>query len=204
MKSKQNTWIRSVAIALAFLSVCITFLFSGRIDASAAEQTDSTLPMVRVEEKTVHRGQTFEIRIYLDQNPGLISLMLDLEYDKTAMELVGITRGDALSTHTFTTTNTDTDEGFLISPFRMLWDGRTQDSSTGLIAILTFESKVDAPIGDYPIIVNYDKQNTKVEYEKTCHVLIDNGLVTLIKGEYSVRYINYDGTLLYEKDFRFA
>ena len=202
MRSKQNTWIRSVAFALALLSVCMMFLLSnGIIYASAAEQSDGNLPLVRVEEKTVHRGQTFEIRIYLDQNPGLISLMLDLEYDKSAMELVGITRGDALSTHTFTTTNTDTDEGFLISPFRMLWDGRTQDSSTGVIAILTFESKVDAPIGDYPIIVNYDKQNTKVEYEKTCDVLIDNGLVTLIKGEYSVRYINYDGTLLYEKDY---
>ena len=184
MKSKQNTWIRSVALALAFLSVCMMFLLSnGIIYASTAEQSDGNLPLVRVEEKTVHRGQTFEIRIYLDQNPGLISLMLDLEYDKSAMELVGITRGDALSTHTFTTTNTDTDEGFLISPFRMLWDGRTQDSSTGVIAILTFESKVDAPIGDYPIIVNYDKQNTKVEYEKTCDVLIDNGLVTLIKGQ---------------------
>ena len=202
MRSKRNTLLRSVAVALAFLSVWMMFLFSnGMIYASAAEQSESTLPMVRVEEKTVHRGQTFEIRIYLDQNPGLISLMLDLEYDKTAMELVGVTRGDALNTHTFTTTNTDTDEGFLISPFRMLWDGRTQDSSTGAIAILAFESKVDAQTGDYPIIVNYDKQNTKVEYEKTCDVLIDNGLVTLIKGEYSVRYVNYDGTLLFENDY---
>ena len=117
---KRNTLLRSVAVALAFLSVWMMFLFSnGMIYASAAEQSESTLPMVRVEEKTVHRGQTFEIRIYLDQNPGLISLMLDLEYDKTAMELVGVTRGDALNTHTFTTTNTDTDEGFLISPFRI-------------------------------------------------------------------------------------
>ena len=202
MESKQNTLIHSVAVVLAFLSVWSMLLFSdGMIYASAAGQSDGTLPMVRVEEKTIHRGQTFEIRIYLDRNPGLISLMLDLEYDKTAMELVGIRRGDALSTHTFTTTNTDADGGFLISPFRMLWDGRAQDSSTGVIAILTFESRVDASTGDYPIIVNYDKQNTKVEYEKTCDVLIDNGLVTLIKGKYSVRYVNYDGTLLFEKDY---
>ena len=202
MNSKLKTLLRYVAVALAFLSVWSMFLFSeGLMYVSAAEQSDITLPMVRVEEKTVHRGQTFEMRIYLDHNPGLISLMLDLEYDKTAMELVGVTRGDALKPHTFTTTNTDTDEGFLISPFRMLWDGRTQDNSTGVLAILTFESKVDAPTGDYPITVNYDKQNTKVEYEKTCDVHIVNGLVTLIKGEYSVRYVNYDGTLLFEKDY---
>ena len=141
MISKRNTRFCSVVVALAFLSVWIIFLVSnGMFYASAAEQSDSALPIVRVEEKTVHRGQTFEMRIYLDQNPGLVSLMLDLEYDKTAMELVGVKRGEALSAHTFTTTNTDTEEGFLISPFRMLWDGRTQDISTGAIAILTFES----------------------------------------------------------------
>ena len=202
MGSKRNTLLRIMAVALASLSVWILFLFSeGMMHVSAAEQSDSPLPVVRVEHKTVHRGQTFEIRIYLDQNPGLLSLMLDLEYDKSMMELVGITRGDALKTHAFTTTNTNTDEGFLISPFRMLWDGRSRDDSTGVLAILTFESKVEAPTGDYPIIVNYDKQNTKVEYGQTCDVQIENGRVSLTKGEYSVRYVNYDGTVLYEKDY---
>lgn len=198
--SRRNRHFRLRALAIAIL--VFLFLFPlGTLQVSAAETAPTDLPVVRVENKTVHRGQTFELQIYLDQNPGLISLMLELEYDKSAMELVGIAHGDALSSHTFTTTNTETEEGFLITPFRMLWDGRTQDKTTGVLAILTFESKIDAEIGNYPVSVSYDKQNTNMDYGKPIDVYIENGVVTLIKGAYTVRYLNYDGSLLYEKDY---
>ena len=198
--SKQYGICRPLALALAilFLLLCVP---SGIVQASATGPDTADLPVVRVENKTVHRGQTFELQIYLDQNPGLISLMLELEYDKTAMELVGVAHGDALQSHTFTTTNTDTEDGFLITPFRMLWDGRTQDTSTGVLVTLTFESKIEAEIGEYLVSVSYDKHNTNVEYGVPCDVQIQNGYVTLIKGSYSVKYMNYDGSLLYEKDY---
>lgn len=196
---------RSGAIIPTALILIILFLLPlfpmGAMQVSAAESDTTALPMVRVENKTVHRGQTFELRIYLDQNPGLLSLMLELEYDKTALELVGISHGNALSTHTFTTTNTDTKDGFLITPFRMLWDGREQDRTTGVLATLTFESKIEAETGDYLVSLSYDKQNTLIEYGVSCDVNIQNGYVTLIKGAYSVKYLNYDGSLLYEKDY---
>ena len=196
---------RSGAIIPTALILIILFLLPlfpmGAMQVSAAESDTTALPMVRVENKTVHRGQTFELRIYLDQNPGLLSLMLELEYDKTTLELVGISHGNALSTHTFTTTNTDTEDGFLITPFRMLWDGREQDRTTGVLATLTFESKIEAETGDYLVSLSYDKQNTLIEYGVSCDVNIQNGYVTLIKGAYSVKYLNYDGSLLYEKDY---
>ena len=185
---------------LLTLSIMILFLLilipRGAIQVSAAETDTAELPVVRIENKTVHRGQTFELQIYLDQNPGLVSLMLEVEYDKSAMELVGVEHGNALKSHTFTTSNTETEDGFLITPFRMLWDGRTQDKSTGVLVTLTFESKVDAEVGDYPVNISYDKQNTNVEYGIPCDVNIKNGYVTLIKGAYSVKYLNYDGSLL--------
>lgn len=198
--SKSSSYFRLLTLAGAILFLLILFLF-GITQASAAKTDTTDLPVVRVENKTVHRGQTFELNIYLDQNPGLIALMLELEYDKTAMELVGISRGDGLASHTFTTTNTDTEDGFSITPFRMLWDGRTQDTATGVLATLTFESKVDAEIGDYIVCVSYDEQNTNAEYGIPCAVQIQDGCVTLMKGAYTVRYLNYDGSVLYEKDY---
>ena len=202
MIGRRTRFFRAFAIALTFLCVFLTILFSqGMTYASAAEEVNPTIPVVRVENKTIHRGQTFEVDVYLDSNPGLISLLLDLEYDKTVMELVGFTRGDALSTHTFTTTNVDTGEGYLTTPFRLLWDGRMPDASVGKLVTLTFKSKVDAEIGDYPITINYDRKNTHLEYEVPCDVQIENGVVTFIKGEYSVKYLNYDGTVLFEKDY---
>ena len=200
MRSNQHCGVfRLLVLAMAVLFL-LPLISLGTIQASAAEP-DPTLPVVRVENKTVHRGQTFELKIYLDQNPGLISLMLELDYNKEVMELVGVSHGNALATHTFTTSNTGTEDGFLITPFRMLWDGRAQDTTTGVLTTLTFESKVDAPIGEYPVTVSYDRENTNVAYGVPCDVQIENGTVTLIKGAYTVKYLNYDGTLLYEKDY---
>ena len=200
--SKRNGILRAFAIALTFLCVFLMISLSQEImHVSAAEEKDPSVPMIWVENKTVHRGQTFEVEVYLDQNSGLVSLMLELEYDKTVMELVGIVRGDALSSHTFTTTNVDTDEGYLVSPFYLLWDGRAQDHSVGKLVTLKFMSKIDAEIGDYPVTINYDRKNTHIEYGQPCDVQINNGVVTFIKGEYSVKYLNYDGTLLFEKDY---
>ena len=198
--TKRNGLFRTLALASTIL-IILLLLLTGIMQVSAAENDTADIPVVRVENKTVHRGQTFELKIYLDQNPGLISLMLDLEYDKSVMKLVGISRGDALGSLTFTTSNTETEDGFSITPFRMLWDGRTQDTTTGVLATLIFESKVDAKIGDYLISVSYDKQNTNTDYGKPCDVKIQNGCITLIKGAYSVQYFNYDGSLLYEKDY---
>ena len=197
--SRYSVYFRLLTLVGTIVFLLILFPF-GITQASAAKTDTSDLPLVRVENKTVHRGQTFEVNIFLDQNPGLVALMLELEYDKTAMELVGVSRGNALLSHTFTTTNTDTEDGFSITPFRMLWDGREQDKTVGVLVTLTFESKVDADIGDYPVRVSYNKQNTNLEYGVPCEVRIQNGYVTLIKGAYSVRYLNYDGSLLYEKD----
>ncbi|MBE6554994.1 MAG: hypothetical protein E7663_01990 [Ruminococcaceae bacterium] len=193
---KNSMMKRWLAAVLTLLMLSLLFA-AGVVQASAS---DVEIPEVRVEEKTVHRGQTFTLQIFLDENPGLISLTLDLEYDKTVMELVGLTRGNALSSHTFTTTNTETNAGFLITPFRLLWDGRAQDLTTGVLVTLTFESKIDAAVGEYPVTVSYDKQNTNSEYGKPCDVLIQNGHVTLTKGAYTVLYLDYDGTVLYEKD----
>ena len=197
--SKHSGYFRLLTLAGAILFLLLLFPF-GMTQASAVKTDSNDLPLVRVENKIVHRGQTFELSIFLEQNSGLIALMLELEYDKTAMELVGVSRGDALVSHTFTTTNTNTEEGFSVTPFRMLWDGREQDKTTGVLVKLTFESKIDAEIGDYPVHISYDKQNTNSEYGVPCDVQIQNGCVTLIKGAYTVRYLNYDGSLLYEKD----
>ena len=78
MTSCKQNGIRRLLV-LALISLFLLLLMpSGIMQASATETDAADLPVVRVEHKTVHRGQTFELYIYLDQNPGLISLMLEL------------------------------------------------------------------------------------------------------------------------------
>lgn len=160
---------------------------------------ESDLPSITIEDKTIHRGQTFEVAVSLDSNPGLTSMRLLLEYDKNVMSFVGFERGEALKTHTFTPTNPDTEEGYSVD-FVFLWDG-AKDSSTGNLLILRFESKITAPIGKYYIKFKYDKQNTTTGYGQKTDVLIDNGEIEFTTGEFKVQYLNYDGSILQETDY---
>lgn len=196
--NKKTSLCRTISI-LAFLLIMIISLvgvFTTRVYAQ-----EGNVPSISVENKTIYRGQTFEINVDLQANSGLISLVLDIEYNQIAMSLVDVKRGDALDSHTFTTTNVETDKGYLVMPFRLLWDGRAPDTSTGNLVTLTFESNIEAETGDYPINITYDPSNTNSEYETPVAVDISGGTVTLIKGEYTVNYLNYDDSLLYEKDY---
>ena len=183
-------------MAIAFL--ILSLVQSGII--SAVVHADCT-PVVTVESKTVHRGQTFTIDVDLTDNEGLISLYLTLDYNSSAMKLVNVEQGDALSTLTFTNTNTQTELGYGILPFNMLWDGRNSDGTNGNILRLTFESFSTAEIGIYPITLTYDQANTNSDYGKPIAINIVNGSVNLIKGEYEAIYYDWDGTELYRKDY---
>lgn len=198
---RQNI-LRRVLYAL--ICICLfacVFTVNAKNSLTEARAETMELPKIEIENKTVHRGQTFTLDVYMNENPGLVAMVLDLSYDKSAMALVGVERGNALKTHTFTTTNTETDAGFLADPFRLLWDGTTQDNTTGLLVTFTFESKLSAFVGDYPVKLTYDAKNTNSEYGKPIAVDITNGVVTLITGEYTVVYKNYDGMELLRKDY---
>ncbi len=198
---RQKTMCHLLCVlVICFIVFAMPLGLGNRLFSSARAET-TELPKISVESKIVHRGQTFTLNAYLQKNTGLVAMVLELKYDKTAMSLVGVKRGDALTTHTFTTTNTETEEGYSVEHFKMLWDGTTQDNTTGLLVEFTFESKLSAPVGDYPISLEYDEKNTNSEYGKPTSVDIENGVVTLTTGEFTVVYKNYDGTELLRKDY---
>ncbi|MBE5763813.1 MAG: hypothetical protein E7338_06320 [Clostridiales bacterium] len=189
------TYILFVLI-LAFMIINVAMLT--RVDSGYAETIN---PKIDVESKTVHRGQAFTIDVELTKNSGFISLFITLSYDNSVMSLKNVEKGDALESLTFTTTNTQTDMGYGIIPFNMIWDGKNTDTKNGNLVRLTFESKSDAQIGNYPITITYDQDNTRSAYGVPQSMEIDCGEVTLIKGEYEAIYYDWDGTELYRNDF---
>lgn len=185
--------ILMIVAAIAAVSLCRETNF-------ANAETDYT-PVVTVENKTVHRGQAFELNVDLSGNEGLISMLLTLDYDDTAMKLTNIRKGSALDSMTFTVSNVEGEWGYDIKPLNMLWDGRNQDVSNGTIVTFVFESYSTAEIGDYPVTLTFDKGNTNSAYQTPIDIEIVNGVVTLIKGEFSAKYRDWDGTILFEKDY---
>ena len=186
---------------LAFMAIVSLIMFVMNADIIGAVAHADYTPVVTVDSKIVHRGQTFNIDVDLTDNEGLISLYLTLDYDSSAMKLVNAEQGVALNSLTFTHTNTQTEVGYGILPFNMLWDGKTSDNSNGNLLRLTFESFSTAETGVYPITLTYDEANTNSDYGQPIEIGIVNGSVNLIKGEFEAVYYDWDGTELYRKDY---
>lgn len=193
---KNKILILSIFIFCFLLAGIPFFTFK-----SAYAEPDYT-PLITVESKTVHRGQTFEIAVNISGNQGLTALYLSLEYDSSVMQLTGFNRGNALNGLTLTTDNTAGETGYAGVPFNLSWADETPDNSNGTIITLVFQSfSENVVLGDYPVNLTYDPENTRSDYNVPIGVDIINGTVTLIEGAYKVYYRDYDGTVLYEKDY---
>jgi len=194
---------RSMRVLLILILSIFSFAFCfGSVNKNEKTFAESSYtPKVSVQNKTVHRGQTFSVDVNIEDNEGLISLFLTLDYNNEVMTLKNVIQKDALGSLTLTTTNVDTEAGYGILPFNMLWDGRTSDNSNGTIVTLIFDSYIDAPLGYYPINLSFDKQNTNIAYKTPTDIFISDGTIELITGEFLAVYQDYYGDILYNKDY---
>lgn len=188
-------------LLILIISVFSLMFYFGRLQTKEAFADPSYTPKVTIQSKTVHRGQTFSVDVDMRDNEGLTSLKLTLDYDETAMTLRDVVQGEALSSMTLTTTNVETELGYSIRPFNILWDSRTVDNTNGTILTLIFDSNIEAPVGEYTISMTYDVQNTNMAYLTPIDIEITDGIINLITGEFKAIYQDYNGSPLYEKDY---
>ena len=144
----------------------------------------STAPQIKVDSKTCAAGDSVKVQIYLENNPGIVSIRLNAEYDSDVLTLESASAG-SFEDVTFGPTNKD--------PFTILWSDSIHgnNSTNGILAELTFKVKGNAPEGNYPVIVSYDKEEIFDENFKNVEFSMVNGSVTVssaIPGD-----INGDG-----------
>ena len=193
-RKTNKKWLLPLAVLFA-----VVLLYALCIPSFALAQGEPV--QISLGEKTVHRGQTFSMNVDVTKNTGLISLKLYVDYDPTVMTLIGVRRGTGLTSMTMTTTNIDTDLGYRFRPFAIFFDAVTPTVETGTLAELVFETNIEAPIGDYEVSVTYDEGNTNSDYLQPVAVGLQGGTVHLIAGEFSAKYVDWDGSVLYAKDY---
>lgn len=111
---------------------------------------------VTVSGRKVAAGNTFNIAVRISNNEGISHLSLNLIYDDSVMTLTNVHRGQALASLNYITTNTATEDGYGIKPFKIMWEQLNNDNSNGTIVTLTFTIKEDAPNGNYAVSCSYD------------------------------------------------
>ncbi len=114
----------------------------------------ATNAIITVQSTYAKSGATVDVAVSITNNPGILGMTLEVEYDESAATLVGVRKGEALGYMTFTVPKN------LKSGCNLPWDAEdvaTEDIKDGTIAVLTFELSETAEVDDFVnVSVSYD------------------------------------------------
>ena len=103
-------------------------------------------------------GETADIAVRIEHNPGIVAAMLHIDYDSSALTLTGVDNGEVFADETAVFGRDLTH-----SPYTVLWeDGLSPENHTadGVLAILHFAVDEDAGAGDCSIRLETDTSST--------------------------------------------
>lgn len=129
---------------------------------------------ITAETKSAKPGEHVDIDVILENNPGIISALLKIEYDRERLTLLSANDGKLLEGGFFSQT-ADT------FPFVLLWNSAVSENSTenGTLATLTFEVKNNADAGDAHINISYRPDDIYDVNLITVPVTLKNGKISV-------------------------
>ena len=112
---------------------------------------DADVPQIVLTGTKTSADTTVTVDVSIANNPGFISLNLEIDYDPTYLTLTGITANNGVGA-TFTKA-----QSYTKVPYNFAWSSTDNVYYNGSLATLTFTVSADAPDGVYPITVSYYK-----------------------------------------------
>lgn len=174
---------KTISIFLV-LSVILTLVFASPLHTFAAE--DGNVVLVMKGEVNNDTGE-MQIDVIVEENAGVCGMLLSLVYDTSVFTLMDLEYGTAFSSLSPIHTNTETDAGYGIYPFKITYLGEENDTSTGKMMTLRFRVKEHAPDGNYTIALKHERDQdvTYLEDNKilTKNLLIDSAKITLSQNK---------------------
>ena len=156
------------------LSLVLAMVFVSPLQIFAAENENTVLVM---KGKQNVETQEIEIEVKVEENTGVCGMLLSLVYDTSVFTLTNLEYGTAFSSLSPIHTNTETDEGYGIYPFKITYLGEENDTSTGKMMSLRFRVKDGAPDGSYTITLKHERDQD-VTYLKGNEILTKNLLIS--------------------------
>lgn len=135
--------------------------------------------IVRIETVEAKVGETVEVGVFLDENPGFVALRLFVEYDATVMTL---TSAEDLVEGNISTFGKDISK----NPYTLLWvDALSETNYTvsGEIAKLVFDVSDAAKEGSYGISVSVDEGSTFDKDINDVYFMTENGGLLIANEE---------------------
>ncbi|MBQ3526979.1 MAG: hypothetical protein IJA52_00275 [Clostridia bacterium] len=144
--------IISMILAGALMLICISL---------PCAALDSAAPCVAASSAKAGRGETVDVEIYLENNPGIVSMTLTVEYDTDALTLLSVTDAGVFGAQSH--------KPEMESPYTLVWCNDTATENfmvEGTIATLTFCVNEGAEEGaSYPVKLSYSYKSYDI-YDK--------------------------------------
>ena len=145
-------------------------------DSAGSGSEDIVSPTFIVEKVNAKKGdKRVEVKILVENNPGIASIQFDIGYDKDMVKLVD------------TAYNTNIIGG-ISSPYnsealaeRLVWVNGTTDVKGDFVFAKLFFDIMDGAEGSIPICINYDEENVYNIKEENIGFEIINGEITIEK-----------------------
>lgn len=162
---------------ILLLTICLVFATLSAAAPVAHAAENSTVILFEGREQS---GGEIKINVNVRENGGVYSMLLTLDYDRSALTLTDIGYGAAFSSlKPLASGSYDT------SPYRISYLGtnKQNDTSVGEMMTLTFKVKENAPDGDYTVKFIYER-NKDVTYLKdgelqTKNLVVHGAKITL-------------------------
>ncbi|MBQ7171718.1 MAG: hypothetical protein IJR89_05525 [Clostridia bacterium] len=157
MKRNSIAFLATLLLALSLLAQSAFAASTGEFSVTSANG---------------YPGDTVVISLKVTQNPGVITMGVQVNYDSDVLELQSAVGKDFA----------DASFGPLTSiPFNISWDDvlKPNNTSIGTLAELTFRIKADAAIGDSAVTATYDPDNV-------FNSSYDNVSFSVVNGKVSV------------------
>ena len=134
-------------------------------------------PVIKVGNAKGKAGQTVNVTIALANNPGIVSMLLNLNYDNSALTLTNVVDEGVLGSQSHS-------NDYDLNPYILYWNNgsATQNYTVnGNIVTLTFRIKDGTEEKDYPITLSYDSDSDAIfdiDFNPVEFAII-NGVVTV-------------------------
>lgn len=192
MKARSQWLIKaSSALFLIVVSGCImsgcgrkSVVASGKNEVASTgntqteiviETTEYTDPTIVVEQVEAKPGETADVKIHLENSPGIATCRLIVEFDNENMELLSYAYGEAFA-------EDGEEPATLSSPVPFTWCKLENFEGDGMFAELTFKVKddVDAP-RIFPVAIKYAASDLIDIDENEVEFVVENGSISTIK-----------------------
>ena len=113
--------------------------------------------LLTVHDAAGYTGDTVQVTVSADVNPGVVAMRMYVDYDNTALELTGVQNGTIFEDTNFTRCN-----DYAIRPFTLIWEhalSTENHTGTGTLATLTFRILDTAAAGDTAVTLILDNES---------------------------------------------